>query len=614
MARVVSALFLAIVFTFSIYAHGNDTRIIGGGNVDSAPSWMASLQYGFQHFCGGTLIGSQWVLTAAHCLQNMSADQLSVVVGALDRTGAMNSSNTGGADHTPERHDIDWFYIHPDYDPSNFLNDIAIIKLDGVSKLTPIALATPELTEIIPVAPRVTAFGWGVTEMNSRDLPAILQTVNVTFRDDERCQQIYRENESYWDHFVCAGEETGGRDSCQGDSGGPLIKQLNGEQALVGIVSWGEGCALRNKFGVYTEVSAYLDWIEQRRRGVTVLGEESFGYVGEGLTKTRPYRLLNLSPEALPIRATEFQGDALNIFSADIQRALIEGALVPSISSCQVNVSATGLSVGDFSARMRLLVEENTQYEVIKSVNARVLASTRAEALDTQWQWFGENWQSVEDSGRDETVMAIGDGIVGINSDNDSERVSETNTLAERSTLMAYVNGPGTLTFDARVSTHIKNGRTDMLMMEVNRKETDGKVLYGEREWAEYSLQLADGVNEVLFTYLNNVEAQGLTRDQVWLNQIRICDENNQCSASQAYESSYASDYVKSDTGSDSDEVCSSIDYTDSPLAYINEDGERSGDSVLERKSSGGGSSAYLVLLGLLLLARKQMTSRKASR
>ncbi len=597
MARVVSLCFTLLILSFvqpCLAAGQPSPRIVGGDAVARSPSWMVSLQYGYQHFCGGTLIGRYWVLTAAHCLQNVSAEQMNILVGARDRSSTANT----GADHVAERHEADWYYVHPDYQPNNFLNDIAIIKLKRASELTPLPLADPSLTDSLGNQGALKVYGWGVTKMGDADLPDVLQSVTVPFQTDERCQIIYRENEQYWEKFICAGEDSGGKDSCQGDSGGPLVKEINGETALVGIVSWGEGCALHSRYGVYTQVSAYLDWIEQRRRGITLLGNTSLGYVGEGLTKTQRVQLLNHASDAVAIDGYNFEGDNQNIFSMAFDASMLtqQGPEAPAKSSCDVNVSASGSQVGEFKANMVLSVDNEQIYRVKHPVATRVLSARAAEALDTQWSWYGHHWLAVEDNQVPDTVMASGDGVR--NELEASGQLKQQDTRDDDTAmLMTYLQGPGVLTFDAKVRTRIQGGRTDMLVMEVNNQKTDGKVLYGDHDWARYSLQLDEGINEVIFAFVDNVatDSGDPLSDQVWLNNLQVCDEFDQCSASQAY-LAHASEPVENTDG------CSAMDYQDSPLAYINQAGERNGDSVLDVKVVKGGAQGWGLLSMLLAL------------
>uniref|UniRef100_A0A4X2M648 trypsin n=1 Tax=Vombatus ursinus TaxID=29139 RepID=A0A4X2M648_VOMUR len=102
--------------------------------------------------------------------------------------------------------------------------------------------------------------GWGNTvtcPMSHTDYPDLLQCLNVPILSDAQCKSSYPG--LITENMVCAGFLEGGKDSCQGDSGGPVV--CNGE--LQGIVSWGDGCAQKDKPGVYTKVCKYLDWIKE---------------------------------------------------------------------------------------------------------------------------------------------------------------------------------------------------------------------------------------------------------------------------------------------------------------------------------------------------------------
>lgn len=155
--------------------------------------------------------------------------------------------------------DIDKYLKHPDYDNQNFNNDIAVVILkDNITysvNAQPIALPTAE------VLPEVCALvsGFGTTSFGGGS-PFQLQSVNVPIVDRVKCRKSYSaQNIQITNEMICAGYPKGGKDSCQGDSGGPLVAN----EQLVGIVSFGIGCAEPGYPGVYTNVFKFLTFINQ---------------------------------------------------------------------------------------------------------------------------------------------------------------------------------------------------------------------------------------------------------------------------------------------------------------------------------------------------------------
>jgi trypsin len=220
--------------------------IVGGTDAASGefPFIVSMQDSSNSHFCGGSLIKKNWVLTAAHCVTEGSPDH--IVIGLLDRTKP---------DSAVETFQIKQTIVHPNNNSQNMDYDFALIQLSGDSKFAPVALNTEEIRG---AADFVTA-GWGTEQDGGFDLPNMLQKVTVPFVADDVCAAAYPNQTTKT--MICAGLKEGGKDSCQGDSGGPLLMGDGASRKLVGVVSWGEGCARPDKYGVYGKVSAAIDWI-----------------------------------------------------------------------------------------------------------------------------------------------------------------------------------------------------------------------------------------------------------------------------------------------------------------------------------------------------------------
>jgi trypsin len=243
----VSLLFLALSFVPTHpQAHGRfDSLIVGGEEAAKGEfPFIVSLQDRDGHFCGGSLVGDSWVLTAAHCLVGSGPTEIHV--------GLHNRTAGDGEVFRPAA-----ILRHPSYSGRTLDYDFALIRLDGRTEVEPV---TFELDELAGPLNLITA-GWGMTQERGGEMPSILQKVTVPYVSRDRCSAAYPGQIT--DRMICAGFDQGGKDSCQGDSGGPLVFERDGKLVLAGVVSWGEGCARARKFGVYGKVSAIQDWIRQ---------------------------------------------------------------------------------------------------------------------------------------------------------------------------------------------------------------------------------------------------------------------------------------------------------------------------------------------------------------
>ncbi|XP_044262514.1 trypsin-1-like [Tribolium madens] len=225
-----------------------DNRIVGGRwmSIYDVP-WQVSVQYNKAHICGGSIISDKYIVTAAHCTDGFSPNLFSVRVGTSFHEFGIN-------------YKVSSIYQHPKYFHWIMGYDISIIKLKTVLtfglSVAPVSLP-PSNTKWNP-GTLVLITGWGKTHELSQLSSYFLQGVSVEISSEEYCKKIYGE---YYitNRVLCAGVPEGGKSACQGDSGGPLVVG----NVLAGIVSWGVGCARPGFPGVYTNVSAVRDFIEQ---------------------------------------------------------------------------------------------------------------------------------------------------------------------------------------------------------------------------------------------------------------------------------------------------------------------------------------------------------------
>uniref|UniRef100_A0A8D2D312 trypsin n=1 Tax=Sciurus vulgaris TaxID=55149 RepID=A0A8D2D312_SCIVU len=240
--------FKIILLNFSLSVafptDGDDDKIIGGYTCEkNSLPYQVSLNVGY-HTCGGSLINAQWVVSAAHCYN----PRMQVRLGEHD---------IDVIEGDEQFIDAAKFILHPNYNEDTLNNDIMLIKLNSPATISS-RVSTVSLPKSSPSAgTQCLISGWGNTVSFGSKFPSLLQCLDAPVLSDTVCNDAYPGKIT--NNMFCLGFLEGGKDSCQGDSGGPVV--CNGE--LQGIVSWGYGCALKGKPGVYTKVYNYVDWIQE---------------------------------------------------------------------------------------------------------------------------------------------------------------------------------------------------------------------------------------------------------------------------------------------------------------------------------------------------------------
>ncbi len=272
----------------------NTTRIIGG--TPARPGqfpYMAAVFYsaeaapfGGEFACGATVLTPSWILTAAHCvvaprefrpdthpgpagLDYVGPDHLEILTGVTSLADQAEGQRLAVA------------AIHPHPSSTGVDNDFdfALLRLARPTTAPGIELVGPGEAHLHAPGATTTTAGWGSIGRNGDGesvFPYELRSAQVQVIADETCAAIYPEGrvagvplmptEYRAASMLCAGNLAGGVDACQGDSGGPLVGGTGSGQRLVGVVSWGDGCAQPDLPGVYSKVAAGRDWIDATRR------------------------------------------------------------------------------------------------------------------------------------------------------------------------------------------------------------------------------------------------------------------------------------------------------------------------------------------------------------
>ncbi|WAL64178.1 serine protease [Amycolatopsis cynarae] len=225
-------------------------RIVGGTEAsitDFPYAVYLTDRRGYQ-FCGGVLVSHTAVATAAHCARALSRSEIRVVAGRQDeRTDDGMTARVAKV------------WVEPGFSDPGKGDDVAVLTLDRAVPYQPVSLPGQNDPRLYAEGTTATVVGWGrTTDGGSRS--EYLRRAELPVASDTGCADSYPNYDAR--SMVCAGYPDGGIDACQGDSGGPLLVG----DTLIGIVSWGDGCAKPGKPGVYTRVASYSDEIRAAAR------------------------------------------------------------------------------------------------------------------------------------------------------------------------------------------------------------------------------------------------------------------------------------------------------------------------------------------------------------
>uniref|UniRef100_A0ACB8EY50 Suppressor of tumorigenicity 14 protein n=1 Tax=Sphaerodactylus townsendi TaxID=933632 RepID=A0ACB8EY50_9SAUR len=238
------------------------SRIVGGLDAETGEwPWQVSLHVGNEgHTCGASVISQKWLVSAAHCFRDANFHRYSdpkswtAFLGLLDQRNRSNAS--------VQRRGIKRIIAHPSFNDFTYDYDIAVLELDSpvtfTKEIQPICL--PDASHEFPAGRVLHVTGWGATKEEGA-ATIILQKAEIRVINQTTCESLMPGQLT--SRMMCVGILEGGTDACQGDSGGPLTS-IESKMFLAGVVSWGDGCARRNKPGAYTRVPRFREWIREK--------------------------------------------------------------------------------------------------------------------------------------------------------------------------------------------------------------------------------------------------------------------------------------------------------------------------------------------------------------
>ncbi|EJG0619041.1 serine protease [Vibrio parahaemolyticus] len=476
------------------------TRIIGGEPANTSDwKFIASLVRKGQptsigHFCGGSFLGGKYVLTAAHCVEGLNADDLDIVLGLYDQNRESQA----------QRITVNNIYSHTAYNSHTTNNDIALIELEHSVDSATIDLATPEVLDSVRVGNKLHVAGWGNTSTTDRVYPTVLQQVDLEYVDRATCQNLSGNYSNVSDDGICAGYYWGGKDSCQGDSGGPLIVDDNGINKLLGVVSWGDGCAQPNAYGVYANVAHFQHngWIDSHRNTISYTQYRDLHFV-ERKAQQETFTIRNDEVNT-PINIT---GVTLTS-GISLAKNTCTATLAPS-QSCQITVgyypsySESVETIEVFTDHPQLSKLSTTfKYSGIDKASSSLSSAiplAGANVYTNEYAWTAEN----------------------------GELQSADMGMSTGASILHLTDLPkGKLSMDFKV---LSDG-FDYFVVFVNGQEYDYTLQL--LDYKELSIDLYRKSNTVTFAYLKNYEFNGGYNAQAYIRNIKMSVSSDNTSKS----------------------------------------------------------------------------------
>jgi len=509
--KIALALIAGVITAPVIALSDNQIRIVNGDNAQlNAYPFMTSLynknadSLSNGHSCGSSFIGGRYVLTASHCVDGANAEDLAVWIGGHDLTKSEQGKSV----------DVAQIYMHEEYGVGGDTNnDMAILELvSEVSNATPIKLITEEIFNQIKSGDEFTVMGWGALEEGGQS-PSILQEVKVPYITHEQCNATDWYNGDITQQMICAGYEEGNKDSCQGDSGGPLVYKHENELYQLGVVSWGDGCANAKKPGVYANVIKFLDWVKQKRAGVSYQQSNANGYVEFPYKEIKQIEMKNVGTQTYSVTGIEIL-DTENAVASVKSNSCDAKSLVTG-ESCKIDIEIASSEVGASGFALKVITNHPENNQALMHFSALGLESSNLSMESLVGSNEHIKWYSGADAVWEAQTNKVTQGDSAVSSGEIEDN--------QRSVLLAVIDNPKAekLSYKYLVSSEYYD---DLSVSHNNNRKL---LVFGtdQTEFESQEISLEQGKNRIAFIYTKDqLETEG--EDKGYIDEIVLTIKN----------------------------------------------------------------------------------------